>query len=441
MHRTPSQTLTGTNLALARRYRVAIFAGAVFAVLFPVIAMFHGYRSPILWMLGPIDDLFADYFKFITSFPGGSDVPVRSLFGLIDFPIPLSRVNPYLGTEAFTQGGPTHLHTMPLMTLYCLLSLRAMAWIGGAGGFAVSYAVLFAYWIKVVIGWAESRQEALTWIVVAAISYPVLMVVARGNIYAGCTGVLLVHAMLLAQKRTAPMLVAVLLALAVNIRPNAVLFVLPMVLFYWPQVCRALLSFCLAGGGIFLGSLILAHYLYPDYTLFNLLGGLQVYYEGYVIGNAGLALGSSLYGAVKFFIGYRFALDLATLLPSIAILLAATWRWMSGSLRDSAMLFLVAAAYCLGSSVIADYHLLVFIIPLMVSTREHGGASATAWADRIAAISCCLMLISKNYLFRDGVSYQVVLNPLILLVASGLVLVCAWRVPARTSLPLAKAAA
>jgi hypothetical protein len=84
-------------------------------------------------------------------------------------------------------------------------------------------------------------------------------------------------------------------------------------------------------------------------------------------------------------------------------------------LTPTQMIFLTAAAYTLGSSVIADYHLLVFIaVPLALARSVR----LETPGDRIALVASCLMLAPKHYVFRGDISSQVLLNPLILLGAS-----------------------
>ena len=51
-----------------------------------------------------------------------------------------------------------------------------------------------------------------------------------------------------------------------------------------------------------------------------------------------------------------------------------------GRLRASECLFLVLSAYALGSHIFADYHLLIFMIPLLLLAGEKGPQDASWWA-------------------------------------------------------------
>lgn len=295
--------LTDLALGLAKqtqadpvaRYLRAILLSAIVALAYAVIAHRLGYSAPLGLLFGPPNDLFADYFKFILSFPGGDHVSPNSVFGLTELDIHPPARNPYRGIDGLHEGGLSHLG-MPLTVLFCLVSVKAMHFIGGGGAFVVTYSLLALYWAKVAMGWARTRDEGFSWFLIGLLSYPALMIIARGNVYAGFAGVMLVHAMLLGSRRSAPILAAVLLAVVINLRPNVILFGLPLLFFYWPHVRRLVPLFCLAGGGVFLASLVLANQLYPDYTFHSFSASLGFYYRSYVVGDDGLAMGSSLYG-------------------------------------------------------------------------------------------------------------------------------------------------
>jgi len=113
----------------------------------------------------------------------------------------------------------------------------------------------------------------------------------------------------------------------------------------------------------------------------------------------------------------------------MAALLAPTiLESRAGRLRQSECLFLTFCAYVFGSHVFADYHLLGFMIPLILVAREDGPMDLSAWT---IAVASALMLAPKNFIFEfhgnTAWSWQVIANPLILLAASAIVLSAAWR--------------
>jgi hypothetical protein len=91
------------------------------------------------------------------------------------------------------------------------------------------------------------------------------------------------------------------------------------------------------------------------------------------------------------------------------------WR---NALPDVALIFLTLSAYALGSQVFGDYHLIVFLIPVVMLAA---GAKVDSATSRAILVASCLMLVPKNYIFQvddEGMlewSWQVVINPLILL--------------------------
>jgi hypothetical protein len=127
-------------------------------------------------------------------------------------------------------------------------------------------------------------------------------------------------------------------------------------------------------------------------------------------------------------IGYSPKLVFVPLCVGALLFVPAVLESRQNQLRSSEFLFLILCAYVLGSHVFADYHLLAFIIPLVLVAREDGPMDVSAWTIVLAS---SLMLAPKNFVFdvHGNVpwSWQVVANPLTLLTASAVVLWAAWR--------------
>jgi phosphoglycerol transferase MdoB-like AlkP superfamily enzyme len=101
----------------------------------------------------------------------------------------------------------------------------------------------------------------------------------------------------------------------------------------------------------------------------------------------------------------------------LAILVAAVcWSlWLTPN-RILIMPFYLTALYCLITPIFADYHLLVFIAPILLVLLNF-----QKWAGNYHLISAIvlgsiLMLSPKNYYFVSGTSIQLLLNPLILFI-------------------------
>jgi hypothetical protein len=95
---------------------------------------------------------------------------------------------------------------------------------------------------------------------------------------------------------------------------------------------------------------------------------------------------------------------LAGLIP-----LGLAWLWRN-KLSYAAMCFLSIAACALSTAVLGDYHLLIFIVPLLVLKRD----DPAFWQ---VLLGSCWMLIPKNYNPAGELSWQTYYNPAGLVVA------------------------
>ena len=154
----------------------------------------------------------------------------------------------------------------------------------------------------------------------------------------------------------------------------------------------------------------------------NALKGLKIYHDLYVVGNSGLGYGSSLYGPMKLIFGATSLTEFTAMLIAGILLFLSIIKKLMNKISNSAFVFIVSACYVLGSSVIADYYLSIFIVPLLIYYLEYNKKSATDLlvVDRIEFIciffGSIFMLIPKNYIFYHGISFQVLLNPIVLLI-------------------------
>ena len=123
--------------------------------------------------------------------------------------------------------------------------------------------------------------------------------------------------------------------------------------------------------------------------------------------------------------------ELSSLFIAGIFLLVSIILKLRNNISDSIYVFLISSCYVLGSSVFADYHLGVFISPLLLyyleKTRKSvSGISNIGNIDSFEFImiyaSSILMLSPKNYIFYHGYSLQVILNPLILLFSTSLII-------------------
>lgn len=379
-------------------------------------AQINGHYWALFSFFARINDAFADYFKSIASLPGAEQIDPSHFLGLKDRIL-------YAKTSWY-QPGFTNMHSPPAVMLFFLVNLKLMIAADPAACFLILNTALFLYFCYLSKRYTNSTGEAISWVVLVIVSYPTVLMVIRGNVMAGLTAALLIHTMLLSIRGRSPIVAGALLAIAVNFRPNAIAFALPLLLLQHREWLKASGSLAVVGLILFVASLFAAHGLYPQYDFDTFRHGLTVYYQKYVIENYGLENGSSLYGALKMlFEGghYRPGLDLLAAIPAAIIGLSGGVAYLYRRVSAVTLIFLTAAAYTLGSTVIADYHLMVFlVVPLVIAGTVD--TQPLAAADRMSLLGACLMLVPKHYLYIEGISLQLVFNPLILLVTSVVIL-------------------
>jgi len=394
-----------------------------------LLTLFNGFYNSMAAAFGygfPFDtfcfsptDLFADFIKSALSYPGPA---IRNLDAWPALFRDYLQHNPYGDVAALAEGKLTNLHGMPLPTLILLEARRAFA-------FRDATFVTLAFFAAVILPfcaliWAYCRASSAGAITVLSflLCYPLIFTVTRGNITAIMLGEALIAVILLIWRGQNLWLAALLLALAVNLRPNALIF-LALPLLRWPfrrSVAWAAASLVMTAA-MFWGALALANRLYLDYTLANFYQAVLVYRKIYVIDDAGLAYGSSLFGGLKFlniFFGNPAptrALELASSL--LGLVCIALWLFLALRRRfePAAGLFALVAIYALFSGVFGDYHLIIFFAFVLIYARENlNPFAAGRGRDFWIAGATLIALVPKNYLFLQGLSAQVLLNPLIL---------------------------
>ena len=415
---------------------LAIVLGCVVAnLLFNAIATAMGAGYPYTSFLFRPLDRFGDFFKMAFSYPGAPLHPTASRWGMDDLLARhLADIKRFQGTTM------NHFHMPPVSTLLGLAARWPMGWIDPVllflGFMAVGLAALFTTVLRAAPGGAAGAHLAT----VSLLSYPALLVVDRGHFFSLICACLLIAATIrtLRDERADGWSI-LMFAIAVNIRPNAGIIPFALFLGGWGLSFRNAVALGIASVAVFTGALAIVHQLYPPYSFESFLSGLHDYEQANIGGEIGVENGSSLYGMLRAPFGLAPWMLAAPILVGGMLLAAAILESRQGRLRASEAMFLALCAYVMGTHVFADYHLLVFIIPLILVAGEEGPMDRSAWAVVLAS---CLMLAPKNFLFvirgNDFWSWQVIANPIILLAASATVLMNAW---ARQRLSEAPAAA
>ena len=412
--------------------------------------------GPMTFLSGP-DDRFADVIKLSLSFRSvtqGVDntrsfqswKPIYQ--GYYEHPV-------YGGTENLASGELTHFHHPPLSTLIFLLCGIFIVRTGNPSLTLLLFfcVYLLEVWSIILIGIPRPKRTPglilAIWFLCLA-SYPALVTFGRANyVNAGLTTIpILVFLIAIFARRQASLASLLALAIAVNIHPNAIIFffALPLALGI-RRATKPSMQFIAVASAIFGASYFAAHKLYPDYTIANFRKGVAIYGNVYISGGAGVRSGSSLFGLVRVLnrglhLGISFPVEMRVfyILAMCVLVLACAAVWRAsvhgeigtecteketnkdnygGFVHESnhwplpLIPFFLVSFYCILSPIFADYHLLVFIAPLVLAYLEPDDAANRSQLLTLVAITSVLMLSPKNYMLQHA-SVQIILNPLIL---------------------------
>lgn len=395
------------------------------------LALRHSFGFGNDYFLPGPGDRFADLLKIALSFDNDVSLLVDSP-AILDWPMDYRNYllhNPYHGVEGLAAGRLTHFHSPPLSALSFTLCAKLIAatasptfalWVW-FGIFSLCFFWLAATFIRELPG-SANRTSWLPLAICCLISYPTLCVITRGNYQAGFAALLgatfLVSTLGHRNTTWAAMLA---LALAINFRPVAVIFLAALPLSIGLRAAlRPLTATVLMTALIFFSALFLESRLYPDYGLHSFLGGLAIYNTLYIYGSGGDAGNASLWALVKngatmtdTFLYYE---ELVRILATLSFLtVALAFKAHRIHERNGAIdSFLLVALYVLLFPICAEYHLLVFVAPMAVlALTDPMRISPVAAA--IVFWSAVLQLVPKNYVSIDGLSIQTLLNPAMLM--------------------------
>lgn len=336
--------------------------------------------------------------------------------------------NPYGDITALSTGGLTHMHHPPLSQLsfnLCAMLIAATKSAAGVlwvwfGIYAVCVSWLATTYTKCKPG---KRTAVFPLLILCFASYPALAVFIRGNYHAGFASILIsVFLVSCFGQRKVSWSAVLALALAINFRPVALIFLLaiPLVLGWRRSIGPAIAVIALAGAILF-AALAAENAIYPDYDLHSFLKGLETYKNLYIVGSLGDGGNASLWALAKN--GVRMSSnwifyheELSRMFAALSILaILLSWRALRAEQHsaETAPLVLVAL-YILLSPICAEYHLLVCIAPLIILSMSPNASPSNA---RIVFGASVIMLVPKNYYFVEGLSVQTIINPMAMLIA------------------------
>jgi len=353
--------------------------------------------------------------------------------------------NPYGGTDALAAGALTHFHLPPLSTLIYMMSgyLSAVLFSpsGVLGLFFVAYLVLIGIAIRVAV---PERPQTVPFTALLyylfLLSYPALFMLGRGNFIAGLTALCLT-AFLVATlgSKKCGWISALFMAVALNTRPNTAVFLAALpIAFGLRGSIKPFVRIVALAGLLFGVSLIVDNWVYPEYTFAAFRKGYSIYHRLYVLGGWGDAFNSSLFAASKTvailiikMTGWRIFTVNGVLLFSGAMggmLIVATLAvFLLRRVNGSSASFLIAAVYALTTPVFGDYHLLVFVVPIIMVYLElaETGSDPISRSALVISIASVLLLLPKNFYVVEYI--QRILNPMLMLATASYLLGTAWR--------------
>ena len=315
----------------------------------------------------------------------------------------------------------------PLIALMYLLLKRTIISLGSVEMVYLFYFTAVTCTAYLALRFRRSFFGALLAFLALTYSYPFLMILCRGNPGALLTTMCLIFFIheLLVGKRV--ILCAMLLAIAFNCRPNVILLAPLLLIFGWRDCIRACVIFGAAAVAIFALSYFVAIRMYPGYDLTIFQKALHVYYLKYVIGHMGVFYNNSAYGAAWCLIKQLHLpggvttrtlqfVQLSISVISALLILAFTFLYMRRRIEKYEYAFTLSALYILGSTIMATYHLFfLFIFILILAIRPLApGSMRLQW---IILATSVLVLAPKNYFFRHDISFEVIINPVLLTIA------------------------
>ena len=330
---------------------------------------------------------------------------------------------PLIGTSGFAQWpdafksflvsnpntGPLlyNLHLLPSASLLLMSAAKLIVLIGITPTY---FAFLFAYIACVLLvarffrdAMGVSSLDAAAVAFALLVSYPVLFMLTRGNFNAGFTTLFLCFYAISALSGKARWAGWLAFALAITFRPNVA--ILAGIEFAAPEnikfaILRMMIPAVLSVALFALG-FTAVHYLYPIYTIPNLLHGLQVYNTTYFLNDGGDDFNLSVYAADKFIrhiwhIGPYFSHTAFYVITLCGAAMIATTFWLliQGKLARAELVFFAFAFCVMFTPVFTLYHMGEFAAVLLLLLQEHRRKGSFSTRNMWLILTASLLVMS-----------------------------------------------
>jgi hypothetical protein len=232
-------------------------------------------------------------------------------------------------------------------------------------------------------------------------SYPALFMITRGNLPAGYASVCLILYALTAMRGEYRLFGLLCFAVAINIRPNTLVFGLLELAITGDNRKRLTHIGFLLCLSVFIGflSLLIVHAADPEYTFDQFLNGYRTYAKVYIEGDMGLDWNFSLLGMTRFLrdiLGlhptYNETCYLLVRVTGILAALASIGLALARRLTMVQAAFLATALSMLFTPVFAFYHMTEFAVPLFLILAAKGEA-VDVRRDRLLIFAACLLCL------------------------------------------------
>jgi hypothetical protein len=315
--------------------------------------------------------------------------------------------NPYKGLAGLMNGELTNLSATPLGIISSFFTAYLFNFIGIFE--TVIFFVIASIFSFYLLINRISIEKKYIFIFLASfiISYPFLFLLQRGNFFAFLSFIFLAFALILSQqKNTNFWLLSIFFAISVLYRPNIILFA-PFFLFGQQTFCFNAFKLMFTFIIITILSFYIANAIYLDYNFLTFLDGLKIYNKLYVLGDDGYAYSISFLSLLKS-LNKFFVLNIPiSLLLSFNYCLALIFFTLTFLLRykkiigDYVFLFLLVSLNALLTPVFADYHLVLFFIPIIYYLNQKNYKNKDNFYIYIICI-CLFSMSPMNYLFENN---------------------------------------
>ena len=346
--------------------------------------------------------------------------------------------NPYSGDQALAESALTYFHLPPLYQIIAKLSGLAMT--------RFDPVLLYLTIVLLLVGWVliltrTTLGEGKLWVllsIIVVISYPSLFAIQRGNITAYLSSLLIMTSVAIAALNQSRWLYsAMVLALAVSIRPNYILLAcyIPIVILQNLTLRKRLHATLISIAFSILTYVFLmltASWIVPGYSHETFRRAYSYYVQAYEFGSAGINFCSSPFRLIAYVMQEQYQLDSSTFLNLlkmsmiVAGALVTAWGFWLGytkNARPSKSLFIALLGSVISTPIFTDYHLLIFFAPILLSCLEMPVIPLTDISTKgftaLELITTGLLLSPKSIpilsLNHHPVTVQLLLNPFIIL--------------------------